>query len=376
MTTDTEPLGTAKAHGGSRRVSVGTAVHAASSCDRPIFVNVRALSAASTGVQRYLSEVLARFPVDAAPIRIAPNGRRQGPQGHLWEQFKLPRIAAGGLLWSPCNSGPVRAGRHVVTLHDIGPLDHPELWSRRYARWYAYMTPRLARSATHVITVSEFTRERVHERLGVPLDRITAIPLAPGIASLDDTPRENEADGHAAEPRYVLALGSLDPRKRVDDIVASWERIHPDFPDTELRIVGGIGASHVFGRHSARDVATLERVRFLGRVSDAELPALYANAAVFVSASSYEGFGLPPLEAMALGAPVVATDIAAHREVLADAAEYVSIGDIDGLASAMAQLLSSDSDRNRLVETGLRRCSLYSWETTADRTRELLEAHV
>lgn len=356
----------------SRSVSEGDTVAARGAT---IYVNTRALGAASTGVQRYLSEVLSRMPEEHAPVAVSPKGRTQGVSAHLWEQLRLPSISRDGLLWSPCNSGPVRARRHVVTIHDIGPLEHPDLWSSRYAAWYAFMTPRVARSATHVLTVSEFTRARIHERLGVPLDHITAIPLAPGIRGRgsDSDDRQAARIDRPMRERYVLALGSMDPRKRLEDLVDAWRLVAPRFRETRLKVVGGAGAARVFGNRAGKGKRG-ERIDYLGYLSDEELPDLYANASAFVTASMYEGFGLPALEALANGAPVIASDIDAHREVLGDAALYCEKRDPKSLAEHLAALLDDASLQENLRTRGLRRAQRYSWDKTARQTLAVLRS--
>jgi glycosyltransferase involved in cell wall biosynthesis len=299
-----------------------------------------------------------------------PEGCRRGLRGHLWEQVSLPQSVNGALLWSPANTGPLSVRNHVVTIHDISPIDHPEWFSRGFATWYRYLLPRLARRARRVITVSEFTRRRIVERFGVPESRVVAI--AHGVT--DQFCPQARAAVEAARRAYglpspyLLVVGSLQPRKNLERLLRVWRRQQCALQPLLLAIVGSPGP----GFRPSRLTPAAPRVRLLGVVPDRDLPALYAGAVGFIQPSLYEGFGLPVLEAMACAVPVAASDTTALREVGGDAALYMNPLDEASMADAIRRLVEDDSWRERSRRLGCARAQQFTWERTAVRTWEVL----
>ncbi len=340
-----------------------------------VFVNARISLAPLTGVNRYLAEVLAAWPGEPPSLLRPPEWAAQGVPAHLWEQLLLPRRVHGELLWSPVHSGPVAYAPQVVTVHDVVPLDHPEWLHPRFARWYRWMLPRLLRRAERLITVSGFTRDRVIATLGIDPDRIEVIPL--GVASRFAPARPDAiANMRAAlglgEQRYVLSLGSLEPRKNLAGLLDAWQRALPQLPDDlQLAVAGAAGRSAVFGNGEPR--AWPPRCRPLGRVDDALLPALYSGAEWFVYLSHYEGFGLPPLEAMACGTPALLSDIEVFREISGDAAMRVAPDDPDAIVKALSRIAADADLRDEHAERGRARAAQYCWQETASATAALLQ---
>lgn len=343
---------------------------------RDICLNSRILSAPITGVQRHLLEVSARFPVALDHLR--PSGSLQGIKGHLWEQLALPVRVGSRVLWSPSNTGPLAVSRQVVTIHDLAPLDHPEWFGGKFSAWYQYLIPRLARRVAGVLVDSEFTKERLiassqvsEDKIQVALcgvdDRFISAPSADGpepgqILSQLDLPTS----------RYILSVGSLEPRKNIARLLQAWRRILPELDeDVSLVLSGAKGKSFVF-----QDIPELSslppRVHLVGYVDDAYLPELYACAEAFVYPSVYEGFGLPPLEAMASGTPVVAGNVASLPEVVGEAGLLVDPYDVDEIGAALLSLLKDSALRERLSEQGRARARMFSWQRTADLTWEKL----
>jgi len=339
-----------------------------------MLVNARILQAPMTGVGRYLAEVLAAWPGEA-PRRIeAPARAVKGIQGHTWEQLVLPLRVGRDLLWSPVHSGPLLVANQVVTVHDLVALDHPEWLNPGFARWYRFMLPRLVRRARHVIAISEFTRDRLVRATGLGEDAVSVIPN--GVGARFQPPeaqarrRTRDALG-LADVRYVLSVGTLEPRKNLAGLLRAWARALPDLPgDLELVIAGAPGRASVFAEASLGDLPP--RVRLAGRVDDDMLPALYAEAEWFVYLSLYEGFGLPPLEALACGTPVIVSDIPVFREVAGDAAITVAPRDEAAVADVLVQAVSDAGQRATLAERGLARARRFDWRTTARSTREIL----
>ena len=260
----------------------------------------------------------------------------------VWYPFLLGREAGADVLHCPTYRGPVRSRVPlVVTVHDLAVLRHPEAFNRWTRAYSPRVVPRVLRAARQLIAVSEFTRRELVELLGVPEERIHVVPNA-----VED---EFTQEGPAEQGEYVLAVGTLEPRKNLDRLVEAVRRTH-----TELRIVGARGWGGV--------EAAGNGVRWLGEVSDAELARLYRGAACVAYPSLYEGFGIPVLEAMACGAPVVTTRGTAMEEVADGAAVLVDAHDPAEIAAGIVQAVA---DRAQLVAKGLERARAFRWEQCA-----------
>lgn len=339
-----------------------------------MFVNARISLAPLTGVNRYLAEVLAAWPGEP-PLQLCPPGwATSGVPGHLWEQLVLPRRLAGELLWSPVHSGPVAYAPQVVTVHDVVPLEHPEWLAARFARWYRWMLPRLLQRAERLIAVSGFTRNRIVASLGIDPERIEVIPLGvnPRFVPVgaDAIERMRAALGLGERP-YFLSLGSLEPRKNLAGLLDAWQRALPGLPtDLQLVVAGAAGRSAVFGRGARSEWPS--RCIAPGRVDDHWLPALYSGADCFAYLSHYEGFGLPPLEAMACGTPVLVSDIDVFREISGDAALRAAPGDPNAIAEALVRIAGSPELGQQYAELGRARAAQYRWSETARATAEVL----
>jgi glycosyltransferase involved in cell wall biosynthesis len=299
----------------------------------------------------------------------APDACRRGLHGHVWEQLWLPAAVNGHLLWSPANTGPLAVRRQVVTIHDISPIEHPEWFTPRFAAWYQYLLPRLARQARRVITVSAFTRGRIIERMDIPEAKVIAIPhgVSPEFQPLPVARIEATRSAYGLTSPYLLAVGSLQPRKNLHRLLRVWRQLDVRAP-ISLVIVG----SHGPGFRDIRLDAASGNLRLLAGVPDADLPALYAGALGFVQPSLYEGFGLPVLEAMACGAPVVMSGTSALPEVGGGVALSMDPYDERSMREAIQRLVEDDRWRERASEMGRARSSQFTWERTADLTWNVL----
>jgi glycosyltransferase involved in cell wall biosynthesis len=309
-------------------------------------LNGRFLSQELTGVQRYSQELLARLGNELQVIR--PEAALSPVRGHAWEQFVLPRLCRGKLLWSPGNTGPLMHSNQVVTLHDASTLDHPEWFSGKFARWYRFLLPRLARRVRKVITVSEFSKRELVRLCGIPEAKVVAIH-------------------NGISPRFQPAT---------DEETAALRQRH----GLELVLAGA--ASHVFRERGFAELPPATRL--LGRVDDAELPALLSAARCFVFPALYEGFGFPPLEAMACGTPVITSNATSLPEVCgaafdpADAAStgaalYFNPTDVTGLAAQLENVMALSSENaQRLSRNGRAQAARFTWESCAEQTAAVL----
>jgi glycosyltransferase involved in cell wall biosynthesis len=320
-----------------------------------IFINGRFLDQALTGVQRFAREITACMP--AATV-LRPQGRRRG---QAWEQIDLAPAARAGLLLNLGNTAPLwRRGRQAVVIHDAGVFDTPESYSRPFRLWYRALHHGLARNGTRLLTVSEFSRGRLAHHLGVDPTRIGVVAEG-GEHILREPAAPDVLTRNGLEPhRYALAVGTSAAHKNLAALQ---------------------GAAALLERHGmalalagARDASVFQSTgstaaRALGRVTDAELRALYENALCLVFPSRYEGFGLPPLEAMWCGCPVIAGRAGAVPEVCGDAALWFEPGDPDGIARALEHIIAGAGPA--LAKAGRARAQLYSWPAAAARLLEL-----
>ena len=338
-----------------------------------IALNARFYSHVPTGMQRYGIEMASRL-ADLIEV-LRPSAPLRGASGHLWEQVYLPAASGGRLLWSPNNTGPLAVERQVCTMHDIIPVEHPEWFNARFAAWYQWLLPRLTRRVRHLIAVSEFTKGRLVERFGLKPEKITVVWNGVDAQFRPRNPDEIAEVRRALgirSPRYLLSLGSLEPRKNVRRLLLAWGRLRRELPeDLGLVVVGSKGASLVFRDAGITEIP--EGVHFTGYARQEHLPALYSGALGLVYPSLYEGFGLPPLEAMACGTPVITSNTTSLPEITAGAALLVNPLDEDAIAAAILRLVRDEELRASLRSRSLAHSANLSWNQSALRTRNVLE---
>ncbi len=334
-----------------------------------IAVNGRFRRQQMSGVQRYASEIVSRLGMGAR--LVSPESRAStGMRGHLWEQLLLPVRTRGELLWSPGNTGPIAKRDQVVTVHDVATFDRPECFTPSFARFYQWLLPRLLPRVRAIICVSAFTRSRLLQLF--PINPASTMVIHPGLAPDFRRPTEASMLAQLAEfsltPGYLLCLASYEPRKNQQRLLDAWASLASRL-GTRLVLAGHSGRAQVF---APSHLQPGNNVRSLGHVSESVLPSLYAGAKAFAFPSLYEGFGMPPLEAMACGTPVIASQHPAVREALGDAACYCDPENIASIASAIAKVFDSASLRQELAEQGLERVRLFDWDRAAAQTRDIL----
>jgi glycosyltransferase involved in cell wall biosynthesis len=256
----------------------------------------------------------------------------------------------------------------VFTVHDLTFLTFPDQHNRRTRFLSTLALRRASRSADAFIAVSEFTASEMMRLTGIGPGRIQVIPEA-----ADEAFRPTEDPGclsrYGIDAPYLLYVGTLEPRKNITVLLHAFAALGP--ADVKLVVAGGKGWKYEEIFALVGQLRLTSRVIFTGFVPDEDLPALLTNARAFVYPSLHEGFGLPVLEAMQCGAPVITTDVSSLPEVAGDAALVFSPTDVEGLAAAMRRVLQEPGLREELRGRSLRRSRGFSWRETAERTAEL-----
>lgn len=349
---------------------------------RTIYVNGRFLMQKPTGVNRYAYELCKALYVyypemvvvcpkqniadyyDVTGFRITHWG---WGGSHFWEQVSLPAFFVGKrgdyLLLNFTGIGPVCVGKKVVTIHDLGIWIDRTWYSWKYRLLYKILTPLSVATAKVVLTVSNFSKSEIMRVLGVKEERIEVVYNAIPAAFAQQTQEENLTK----DRKYILAVSSIDPRKNFARLVEAFKLLRRK--DVELYIVGGKSA--IFGTTEMGE--TSDNIHWLGRVTDEELRNYYRGALAFIYPSLYEGFGIPAIEAMSMGCPVIASDIPVLREVCGDAALYTDPYDPSDMAKIMEQLCDSPQLRQRLIINGHQRIKRYSWQRSAEMLYQVLD---
>ena len=355
---------------------------AAASAGDGFAINGRFFGQPTTGVQRYAREVVSALDgllsaAGRAGTVMAPHGgeippmraiavRRAGPAGgHLWEQAILPSRWHGPLL-NLCNTAPVVRRRQVVCMHDANVFRMPESYGRSFRTLYRTLQPLLARRSARIATVSRDAARQLAAHLPVRAEDVAVLPNGHEHALRWNAAAASVFDARPQERPFVLLLGSRARHKNIGLVLGLAEAL--DGLGLDLLVAGG-GA----GIFAAERLGDAPNLRWLGKVSDDDLALLFSRALCLAFPSFTEGFGLPILEAMALGCPVVSSDRASMPEVCGDAALMASPDDPAAWLAHVAALAASPALRDELRGRGRRQAARFSWAETARGYLDLLE---
>ncbi len=341
---------------------------------KQIYINGRFLLQTPTGVQRYAYEMCAalhKCGVDftlicpkkgtikeAYNISLFKIQRYGVGTSHLWEQLVLPFFFIGKknyILINFTGLGSIAVPNKIMTIHDLSFLVCRQWFSQAYYYFYKPMTWMAAKTSKHLITVSQFSKQEIMRFYPfIKDDKISVIYGAVDSIRFHRTPSIP-----SSENPFALAVSSIDPRKNFSMLVKAFKGIE----GCQLYIVGK--QNHVFSQQNGLN-EDIPNVKFLGRVSDEELRRLYNQAVCFIFPSIYEGFGLPLLEAMTCGCPVLASDIPVFREVCGDAAIYFNPYDETSIRHSIDYFLSlANQEQEKLQTAGYERAQRFSWEQSA-----------
>jgi len=351
---------------------------------KKIIINARFLSQKITGSQRFAIEISRRLKkIRSDIIFVAPKNiiyedlakeldiKIIGVNtGHIWEQIDLSlylKKLGNPLLVNLVNTAPLFYRNKIVTIHDISWKHFPKSVSKNFYLYYNFLIPRIAKNSLHIFTVSEFSKKDIASNLNIDEHKIIVVynAVAKHFRHLG-----------LKNGNIILSVATLQPYKNMESLIRAFILLkdrYPEMRNYKLVLVGGIN-QRVFRQTEVRKLAdNREDIIFTGYVSDEKLVKWYNMAQAFVLPSKFEGFGLPPLEAMACGCPVIVSNIASLPEVCGDAAYYVDPYDVDSIAKGIYKVLTDENLRQRLVQKGFERVKLFSWEKTAKQILEIFE---
>lgn len=359
-----------------------------------IYINARFLTQSLTGVQRYALELVKAIDqlidCDDPAIKgyefqlLAPQGdihavnlkhikvKQVGRlSGHLWEQVELPIHSWGGTLLNLCNTAPIMKRNQAVMMHDAAVYAAPQTYSLAFRTWYKFLFRVLGVTSKLILTCSQFSKKQLMEHCKIKESKLQMIYHGKEHMLSVNADPDYIAKSKLDRP-YVLAVSSRSPNKNFGSIIEAIKLIKG--ADFDIVIAGGTNPK-VFNTAGISDAETEDNlshaVKYLGYVEEEELRALYDHAACFVFPSFYEGFGFPPLEAMACGCPVIASNAASMPEVCGDAVLYCNPHSPQDIADKIALLMSDSALREELSQRGLIQAENFSWSKCA---RETLNA--
>lgn len=356
---------------------------------KTIYLNGRFLTQKITGVQRTAFELVMALdilldqdiidknqykfhliysgeiinPVELKHIKLIKRGLLKG---NLWEQFELPFYTLNSLLVSMCTVSTLFKRKQIVIIHDASTLVNPAFFPFLLRLWYGIAIPALGKIAKRIITVSNFSKNELVKYAGIKSEKIAVIYNAPEHILRNEEPDELFKNKILSLKPYCLAVSSLGANKNFKGLSDAIAKI--DFKQCNMLIAGGSVSTL---QHTAPDSAA---ITYLGYVSDPELKFLYSNASLFIFPSFYEGFGIPPLEAMISGCPVLSSNTSSLPEILGDACAYCDPANADNIASGINSLINNEAALSLLRKKGIKQASLYNWLKSANELFRVIQA--
>jgi glycosyltransferase involved in cell wall biosynthesis len=355
----------------------------------PFAINGKFTSQPVTGVQRVAYELTRAMQMRTVPggeldvfvpqNAVEPgallNRQRRFPwlRGTLWEQITLPIAARGMTLLNLCNTNPIFKRRQVVMVHDMAVYDVPQAFARKFLLWYRLCFSILPHMEPMILTISAFSKSRICHHLKIDESRIAVV--TPGADHMDrvvSNPGITKRLG-LTKDAYCVIVGSIDPRKNLQRVLEAVDQLG-HLQGIQFVVVGGKNP-RIFKSELVKHAAHARQVLWAGFVSDGELKALYENAGCLVFPSLYEGFGLPPLEAMYCGCPVIASSRTSIPEACGDAALYCDASSAESIAEKISLMMTDEGLRQHYRAKGRLHAREYRWDRSAQRLLEILYGH-
>jgi glycosyltransferase involved in cell wall biosynthesis len=343
-----------------------------------IYINGRFLTQGVSGVQRYSIELLKAIDnlLESELSKehnytfeiLSPKGvliktnfkhikfRERGYlTGHLWEQLELPFYSRGGMLINLCNAAPMLKRNQIVTIHDAAVFAIPWTYSFLFRSWYQILLKVLGFVSRRILTVSIFSKRELEKYCRIDGAKMLVIYEGKEHITKVESDERILRKYELSDQKYILAVSSMSWNKNFQSVIQAIEILRDI--NVDVVIVGGTSPK-VFKQP---DIELSSRVKHVGYVTDGELKALYEQAVCFVYPSFYEGFGLPPIEAMACGCPVIVSSVASLPEVCGNAALYCDPSSPRDIANKISSLLNNLSLRKELVNKGFQRVKAFTW---------------
>lgn len=320
-----------------------------------------------TGVENYAQQILDHMQGSCSINRAKPRTSNKYI-AHLWAHFVLPFLE-GDVIFCPANIAPImipKSKRLVVTIHDVAFLTYPQSFSKFFRLYYQLLVPFIIRRADKIITVSQYSKQKIEKFYPSAKGKIEVIYLGNNqkFHKLDNCPKKNQ----------ILYVGSINERKNFKNVLKAFECISN--PQYRLLIVGNFSDNFLIDEENKVLLAfakTQANIEFKCDVSNDELVKLYNESKVFIFPSFYEGFGLPVLEAMACGTPVVCSNKSSLPEVGGDAVIYCDPYNIDDIKIKIELVLYNEVLQQKLISNGLERSQMFSWEQSAKQHIKVFE---
>lgn len=339
-----------------------------------IYINARFLTKRITGVERYATEIsLALKKIDSEIILLSPNRvlketyiekfniKKVGfLNNYFWEQFELPLFLGKNknpLLINLTNTAPVIYKNQITVIHDLAFIHNPGWYTKKAALFFKWIVKRSALSSKHIITVSNFSKREIVKYLNISSEKISVIPEAVPSCIVD----LSRLDFPNNWGNYILAVSTLEPRKNLVNLIKAFLKLNLD--GYKLLIVGAQNKI-VFKEPELGRLKLNDNIVFLGYVDDPTLVGLYKNAKLFTYISYYEGFGIPPLEALVCGCPVLASNSSSIPEVCGEYAKYCNPYDVDDIANKIKEL--TNTPYSIKTEETQELLTKYNWEKCAE----------
>jgi glycosyltransferase involved in cell wall biosynthesis len=353
-----------------------------------IYFNARFLTQSISGVQRYAIQLLKaldtaitekKVNIDnfslnlLAPkdikldlkLKNIPLKQVGSLKGHLWEQVELPFYSKHGLLVSLCNTGPIIKRYQILTIHDMAEFSIPANFSFVFRKSYQLLHILLSKSAEKIISVSNFSKEEIIKYCKINPEKVIVIYESGNhmefIQEDNSTLEKNKLLNHP----FILAVSSVNPNKNFSSIIEAMELLN----DINFSVVIAGKKSQIFNQSDSK---YLDKATYVGFVTDQQLKSLYRHASCFIFPSFYEGFGLPPLEAMVCGCPVIVSKSAALPEICGDSAIYCDPKNPRDIAIKVREILESKSLEEDQRLKGYQHSKKFSWNTAAIKTFDLI----